>query len=215
VDGAQKYQEWMNVLSSHGVEKKFKAGSSVFFQGDKLDRIGFVVAGQVDAWVLSEQGVKTWVDSFYETDFFGHVCLLTQSPIQYDVVALKAVTILFIPIRKIETLLKDRTGLSQEFAQDLAARLEGMTSRLIEAVTLSSPGRVCAELMRLSQPIGIDPDKLIIRPMPVFVELAFRINIARETVSRTVSDLQKDGVLSREPGSILIHNPKALRDLMR
>lgn len=90
-----------------------------------------------------------------------------------------------------------------------------MMNRLVEAVTLSSPGRVCAELLRLSHPVGIEPDKLIIRPTPVFVELAKQIDSTRETVSRTVSQLQKSGVLSREPGALLIHKPGALQARVR
>jgi len=207
--------DWLETLTSYGVEKKFSENNSVFFQGDELDHIGCVVSGRVDAWVHSEQGVKTWVDSFRETHFFGHVSLLTQSPIQYDVIAASDVKVLFIPVKKVEALLKDSSGLPQAFAKDLAMRLEIMTNRLIEAVALSAKGRVCAELMRLSQPIGIEPNKLIVRPLPVFVDLALRINSTRETVSRTVSDLQKKGILGREPGSILIHNPEALRALMR
>ncbi len=201
---------WLNILMSHGVEKSFSNGNSIFFQDDELDKIGYVVSGQLDAWVHSVDGLRTWVDSFQGTDFFGHVSLLTQSPIQYDVIASNDVKVVFIPIHKVQNMLEESSDLSHEFSLDLAMRLEVMTNRLIEAVMLSAKGRVCAELLRLSKPIGINPGKLIIRPLPVFVELAARINSTRETVSRTVSDLQKEGVLSREPGSILIHNPEAL-----
>ena len=209
------HENWLDVLTSHGQKKTFSKGMSVFFQDDKIEAIGLVISGQLDAWVHSEAGIRTWVDSFKATEFVGHVSLLTQSPIQYDVVATTDVVLLFVPIIKIENLLQDNLKLPHEFSQDLAMRLEVMTNRLIEAVALSAKGRVCAELMRLSEPIGITPDKLIIRPLPVFVDLAVRINSTRETVSRTVNKLQKKGVLSREPGSIVIHEPDTLRKLMQ
>jgi len=90
-----------------------------------------------------------------------------------------------------------------------------MMDRYVEALTMSAKGRVCAELMRLSDPIGISPTKRIVRPNPVFVDLALRINSTRETVSRTVSALQKDGVVSREAGAMLIERPAALKAAMR
>jgi CRP-like cAMP-binding protein len=86
---------------------------------------------------------------------------------------------------------------------------------MIEAYTLSAKGRICAELSRLSRVIGKAPDTRIIRPNPVFVDLAQRVNSTRETVSRTVSDLQKKGILAREPGAIIIKNPTRLRDGIR
>ncbi|MEP1230915.1 MAG: Crp/Fnr family transcriptional regulator [Litorimonas sp.] len=209
------HENWLDVLASYGKKKKFPKGTSVFFQDDEVKNIALIISGRLDAWVHSESGLKTWVDSFRPTEFVGHVSLFTQSPIQYDVAATSDTVLLFIPVDKIEAVLRNNINLPQEFSQDLATRLEVMTNRLIETVALSAKGRVCAELMRLSEPIGIAPDKLIIRPLPVFVDLAVRINSTRETVSRTVNKLQKKGVLSREPGSIVIHEPDALRKLMQ
>ena len=108
-------------------------------------------------------------------------------------------------------LMVQKDGLSISLANDLAARLEHMTSRLIEAFTLSAKGRVCAELSRLSKVIGVSPENLIIRPSPVFVELAERVNSTRETVSRTVSELQKKGIVSRESGALIIKKPEVLK----
>ena len=55
----------------------------------------------------------------------------------------------------------------------------------------------------------------IIRPNPIFIELAERVNSTRETVSRTVSELQKKGILAREPGAIIINDPDRLRQNIR
>ena len=63
----------------------------------------------------------------------------------------------------------------------------------------------------MSNPIGVDPDRHIVRPNPVFVDLALRINSTRETVSRTVSELQKKGIVSREPGALVIQSPEKLK----
>ena len=90
-----------------------------------------------------------------------------------------------------------------------------LVGRLVEAITLSAPGRVCAELVRMSKPVGIDPDKRVIRPSPVFLEVALRVSSTRETVSRTVNALLKDGVLSRETGAMLIHAPDALKSRIK
>jgi len=108
-------------------------------------------------------------------------------------------------------ILSENRELTHAINKDLARRLDLMMRRLVEALTLSARGRVCAELIRLSSPIGIEPTQQIIRPNPVFVELALRVSSTRETVSRTISALQKKGIILREPGALVIPNPERLK----
>jgi len=208
-------QDWATIMKEHGRIRDFPAGASIILQGDELKSIGIIISGVASARVNSENGDETWVDQFNPEDFFGHISLLTQSPIDFELRANTDIRVLIIPAQKFQQLLISDTVLSVGLAQDLALRLKTMMHRLIEALTLSSTGRVCAELIRLAEPVGIDPDRLIIRPKPVFVDIAFRINSTRETVSRTVSRLQRSGIVSREPGSLLIHKPDALKNHMR
>lgn len=208
-------QNWVETLRPFGTVRKIAADDLIIFQGEAAEHIGLIISGRASARVNTERGDETWVDQFKSNDFFGHISLLTQAPIDFEIKAESDVRALFIPAQKVEELLSSNKNFSVTLAQDLAARLSIMMNRLVEAVTLSSPGRVCAELLRLSHPVGIDPSKLIVRPTPVFVELALRISSTRETVSRTVSQLQKNGILSREPGALLIHKPEALQTKVR
>ncbi len=204
-------EELMAILQSRGRKKSFAAGAPVLYQGEDAQDIGLVISGKAKAVSYSEGGEETWLGRFCEGEFFGHISFLTQMPIGFEVTAETDMQALMIPAAAVNDMLGKDTDLGREFSKDLALRLSTMINRLIEALTLSAKGRVCAELMRLANPIGVDPDKLLVRPNPVFVELALRINSTRETVSRTVSELQKKGVLSREPGAILIHKPQALK----
>jgi len=199
----------------YGRIRNISAGDLVLLQGDIPEYIGVIISGTANARINSERGDQTWVDQFKPDDFFGHISLLTQAPVDFEMTAESDMKALFVPAHKIKTLLASDNVFSVTLAQNLAERLSIMMSRLVEAATLSSSGRVCAELLRLSNPVGVEPDKLIVRPIPVFVELALRINSSRETVSRTINGLQKSGVLSREPGAILIHKPGELQSHVR
>ncbi|MEP3889161.1 MAG: Crp/Fnr family transcriptional regulator [Hellea sp.] len=208
-------QDWARALRPFGRVRSIAAGDLILFQGEAAEHIGIIISGRASARINTERGDETWVDQFEVDDFFGHISLLTQSPIDFEIKAETEVKALFVPIQKFKELLSSDKSFSAVLARDLAARLNIMMNRLVEAVTLSSPGRVCAELLRLSRPVGIDPGTLIIRPTPVFVELAVHINSTRETVSRTVNKLLKSGILSREPGALLIHKPESLQTRVR
>lgn len=206
---------WHDAISDRTTTRVYKAGEVMALQGEEIGQIGYVLSGRAKAIAFSEKGEATWVGYFQIDDFFGHTSLLTENSPPFEIIAETEVEVLYVSTATMRTLLNERQGLGLKIAKDLALRLELMTSRLIEAYTLSAKGRICAELSRLSRVVGIAPDTRIIRPNPVFVELAERVNSTRETVSRTVSDLQKNGILTREPGAIIIKKPDVLRKRIR
>lgn len=202
---------WYQSISDSTTTRIYDAESVIALQGEDAQKIGYILSGRAKAVSFSENGEATWVGYFEAGDFFGHTTLLSENPPPFEIIAETDVKVLFVTATTMKELLSKQENLSLEIAKDLASRLDQMTHRLIEAFTLSAKGRICAELTRLSRVIGIAPDTRIIRPNPVFVELAERVNSTRETVSRTVSDLQKKGILAREPGAIIITHPDRLR----
>lgn len=202
---------WYQSISDRTTTRAYDAESVIALQGQDAQKIGYVLSGRAKAVSFSKNGEATWVGYFQTGDFFGHTALLSDNPPIFEIIAETDVQVLFVTATTMKELLNEQKNLSLEIAKDLASRLDQMTHRLIEAFTLSAKGRICAELARLSRVIGIAPDTRIIRPNPVFVELAERVNSTRETVSRTVSDLQKKGILAREPGAIIINHPDRLR----
>lgn len=206
-----KEQPWFGDLEKLSKHKVYSANETIAFQGELSEHVGFILSGKAKAVSYSENGDETWLGRFSEGEFFGHTSFLTQSPVNFEITAETNLTILLISINNIRDLFETHSDIGRVFAKDLAARLDVMMRRLVEALTLSAKGRVCAELIRMSNPIGVDPSRHIVRPNPVFVDLALRINSTRETVSRTVSELQKKGIVSKEPGALIIQSPEKLR----
>ena len=203
---------WYEPITDRTTTRLYDSGAAIALQGEEANKIGYVLSGRAKAVAFSENGEATWVGYFKTGDFFGHMALLSKSPPPFEIIAETDVKVILVTSAIMQQLLAEQEALSLEIAKDLAARLDQMTHRLIEAFTLSAKGRICAELARLSRVIGIAPSTRIIRPNPVFVDLAERVNSTRETVSRTVSNLQKKGILVREPGAIIIQKPERLRE---
>ena len=205
---------WFEAFSAQSIETVYKRGEPYTLYGDKLTTVGLVMSGQAREVAYSINGEETWVGEYKEGQFIGLVSLLTQQEHDFEIRAMANLTVKSLSQDKLLTLMRADMSLCEVIAADLAARLSASTSDLIDIHTLSVKGRVCAELMRLSLPIGITPGHHIIRPSPVFVELARRLNSTRETVSRTVSELQQKGIVSREPGAFVIKDPVKLRETM-
>jgi CRP-like cAMP-binding protein len=97
-------------------------------------------------------------------------------------------------------LMETYPGVGVAIARQLARRLAAMRQRMVNNALLSATGRICAELKRLA---GAADDG-VIRPLPVFAELAQRVQSTRETVSRTVSQLERRGVVRRIDGGLTV-----------
>lgn len=107
-------------------------------------------------------------------------------------------------------LMESYSCVAVAITRQLARRLEQMRQRMTETVLLSATGRVCAELARLA---GASADGTI-RPVPVFTELALTSQTTRETVSRTVSQLEARGIFTRVAGGLRLVAPHRLDDLI-
>ena len=95
-------------------------------------------------------------------------------------------------------------------ARHLSARIAAMRQRMLETALLSASGRIAAELLRQSRTA---PDG-VIRPLPVWSELAVIVQSTRETVSRTVSGLEKRGLVVRVEGGLAVIAPHRLEVLV-
>lgn len=107
-------------------------------------------------------------------------------------------------------LMDSYGAVARAMNRQLAARLGALRRRMVEATLLSVTGRVCAELLRRSA----GAEDRVIRPMPVMSELAVAVRSTRETVSRTVSQLEKRGMVRRTEGGLAIVAPHRLEELV-
>lgn len=206
---------WLTPLEKLGRIAQFSAGTVIFPQGDTLTEVGLVLQGKARATAFSKHGDETWLCEFNPGSLVGHLELLNDEPLLHELSADTEMLIFFVPATLMLERIHADLATGNAIAGDLARRLKVMMDRYIEALTLSAKGRVCAELYRLANPIGVKPEHMIVRPNPVFVELAVRINSTRETVSRAVSELQKKGVLVRETGALIVQNPAALKSAIK
>lgn len=107
-------------------------------------------------------------------------------------------------------LMESYSCVALALARQMARRIAAMRRRMVETALLSATGRIAAELLRRARTV---PDRTI-RPVPVFAELAVQVQSTRETVSRTVSQWEKRGLVRRVEGGLQIVAPHRLEELV-
>lgn len=196
-------------------QAQFARDEVCLHQGEAAKHIAVITSGKVSAQSYTQDGQKIWVEEFGPNDFLFIESVFSSEPAVCELVAATDASLVLITRDAFISLLGSTDNGTSEILSEISGRIQRQTERLIEANTLSARGRICAELKRHSKVLGVEPDKHIIRPTPVFSEFALRVGSTRESVSRTVSDLTKTGVILRQPGALVISDMGRLEACIR
>lgn len=147
----------------------------------------------------------------YESgDFFGAIAQPDDGLEECDIMAAELVRAAVFLARDFLLLIQTHACVGMAVSRALLKRLRATATKYFEQSTISATGRVHAELLRLAR-LG---DGHRIRPIPVLTELALRVQSTRETVSRTISALERRGILRREEGALVVVAPHRLEELI-
>lgn len=200
-----------DLIKPVAIRKDVPIGKVLMTQGEPVAHIHFVLKGRAQAFIYTEDGQKFWVTDFGPGDVFGHPEILSDAPIEFEVRADTDMKLAVLPAKIFLDMMNKAKGFGKNISLHLAASLSLANTRLFELATLPAAARIHAELLRMAEPIGKAPETMIIRPHPIYSNFALRVHSTRETVSRTVSKLQKMGIIMRETGALIILKPGKLR----
>jgi len=189
------------------------SGQAIISQDDESDHVFIILEGQARVVLLAESGQEIWVDTLKSGDILGEIAALTHVKRSSNILAETGLVLAAYPARTFITLLETHAALGLCLSRILASRVYHTTQRMFALSALSAPGRVYAELLRLSEKKSSDPQRLI-QPTPSLTDLAQRINTTRETVSRAVSGLERRGLLKRTNDGFELIDPDQLSRLM-
>jgi len=86
----------------------------------------------------------------------------------------------------------------------LAARVRVLDNRVLEYSSLNVRQRVYSELLRLARPDGDGGRRGLISPPPIQADIAARVSTHREAVVREMKRLERDGLLERRRGALVL-----------
>ena len=180
--------------------RRFEAGQTVIWSGDRMDFVGSVVSGIATLTQTMEDGRTQMVGLLLPSDFVGRP---GRSPAAYEVVATTDMVMCCFRKAPFEDLMERTPHIAQRLLQmtldELDAAREWMlvlgrkTAREKIASLLSIIARRDATLNMagLDGPVTFD--------LPLTREaMADYLGLTLETVSRQVSALKKDGVIHLE-----------------
>ena len=175
-------------------------------QGDPSDQCWLVIDGTVHIQLIGFDGQRVQLAYHGPGEIFGAYPDLTTH--RADIMAHGEVHALRIPTTELATMTDTHAPIGAGLARRLGRQLDMSLDRMAARSTLSAPGRVHGELMRLAG----ESNRIV--PPPKVTALALNANTTRETASRAISALERRGVIERTEEAMTIVAPRMLRDMI-
>jgi CRP-like cAMP-binding protein len=137
-------------------------------------------------------------------EFFGELAAIDGHPRSAGILAITEATIACMPAPVFSETLHKHSDVNEQVLKLLVARIRRLTQRVNEFSSMHVNQRICAELLRRSR---IDPSnrhQAIVSPPPVHSEIAARVSTRREMVARELKTLEREGLLTKRRGALVI-----------
>jgi CRP/FNR family cyclic AMP-dependent transcriptional regulator len=190
--------------------RRYPARAVILKQGERAEITFLMIAGKAHALTCGPDGQLVLLHEFHAGDFFGAVAQVDPAPEDAEVIAIEVVRASTFRALDFLELIENYACVGVAVSRTLFRQLRVTTTRMVERTTLSAAGRVHMELLRLAR-LG---DGKTLNPAPVLSVLAVRVNSTRETVSRTISTLERRGVIRREGKALVIVAPRRLEEMI-
>jgi CRP/FNR family cyclic AMP-dependent transcriptional regulator len=205
----------INALDTRCTWRRVVAKQWVIDYRDEGINVFFVVSGSVRVLIYAKPGSEVILADLDSGEFFGELAAIDGKPRSASVLAVTDAIIAIMPGRVFMDIMRDHSAVAVELLKLLAARVRSLDNRVLEYSTLNVRHRVYSELLRLARPDPTNLRQAIISPPLTQSEIAARVSTHREAVAREMKLLEREKILLRRRGAIVLTDVPKLVDRLQ
>ncbi|MEB3226492.1 MAG: Crp/Fnr family transcriptional regulator [Synechococcus sp.] len=199
---------------SHLVTRTYPPNQIILLEKDWGGSVYFIQSGWVKIRTYNLDGKEITLNILGAGEPFGEMAALEEGTRSTDVIALTPTTISSIPAADFIDLVHTEPLVGVRLAQLMAKRLRQINRRLQVRET-NSLARVADTLVFLAESQGQAAGQSGIQiPSLPHRELSSLSGLARETVTRVLTKLEKKGLIRRTPDALVIPDLRALDEII-
>ena len=181
---------------------------------DTSNDVFFVVSGTLRVKIQSVSGREVLLREINAGEFFGEIAAIDNQPRSSGILAITDVTFARMPASVFRTTVHEHSDVCDQLLEQLAGYVRTISNRVTEYTTLDARHRIYAELLRLSRPESAMPKRAVVSPPPVHADLAARVSIRRESVTRELKALERAGLIEKRRGALVLTDTEQLRKMI-
>ncbi|HXD08653.1 MAG TPA: Crp/Fnr family transcriptional regulator [Anaerolineales bacterium] len=201
----------LDLIAQHGIERSIEDGEFFFFQGDPAIYSYVLTAGRAKLMQMNANGQQVNLRTINEWQMFGALGAVRENAAYpASAQAMEYSTALAVKSEYLHELMQTRPYLAFDLMKLMTSYIQEMQERYRELATEKVERRIARALLRLTAQMGIKtPDG--------HIELAFTRQELAEisgttlfTVSRVMSEWEKQGLVVSGRERVVIRNPHGL-----
>jgi CRP-like cAMP-binding protein len=193
----------------------YEKDATILAQHDTTRDVMLVHHGTVRIMQYSASGREVDYADISAGGHFGEIAAIDGGARSAHVVALAKSVVVILPEERFLGLLSEYPDFALGVMRRLCAIIRGINIRVRDLSVLKAADRVAVELSRMARAQMIEPtQRLVIRPTPTATAIANRTGTTRETVTRTLAEFARRGLIQRVGSCIEILDLAELEEMV-
>ena len=192
-------------LSRLASRRRIPKDTVVFFENEEGDFFFMILEGRIKVTILGDDGREVILSVLGPGDFFGEMALLDNEPRSATAIAIEETELLSLHRTDFQTALADNKSITVALIRSLSARLRRANHQISTLALLDVYGRVARVIAEMARDEGrrLRDGRIAFR-RATHQEIANRIGTTRETVTRMLKDLERQGLIHVEGREMVV-----------
>jgi CRP/FNR family cyclic AMP-dependent transcriptional regulator len=206
--------EMLSKIAATAEPRSYRARQVVYLPGDRAAGVHFIASGRVKVSKVTRDGKELTLAYRTNGDFFGETCLLEGGPREEMIEAMENTTSVEIDRPGLDAILANNAQVAYQFARALITRWRGLQAKVEQLVFKDVGSKLAELLLRLGSEHGIEHRRGLVLGLKItHQEMANLIGSTRETVSLTLSQFKRKGLIQTEGRKVILTDREGLRSL--
>ena len=197
--------EQLDAIALVTITRRFDKHQVIILAEEEGDALFIISSGQVKVSIVSEDGREVILSLLGTGSVFGELSLLDGKPRSANVVAIENTDLYMLRRSDFLPLVYKAPQIAVGLLAELAARLRKTDRKIGGLALLDVTSRISETLLQLADERGTETDGgVLLKNRPPHQQIANMSGTTRETVSRVLKRLEKQGYISTESRTITI-----------
>ena len=192
----------------------FRARQVIYLPGDRAQGVFFLAQGRVKISKVTRDGKELTLAYRTAGDFFGEPCLMEGGPREEMAEAMEATLTVEVDRETLDQVLASSGPAAYWFTRALIARRKDLESRVEQLIFKDVGSKLAELLLELGLQHGVEDGRGIVIALKItHQEMANLIGSTRETVSLTLSQFKRKGLIQTDGRKVILADREGLRAL--
>lgn len=208
-------QHLLRNFFSQFTQQNFRAGHIIIPAFSTPPGIYYVLQGKVKQYTMTPDGREFIVNIYKPGTFFPMISTMTSQPNSYFFEAIDTTQVYRAPTIETLEFLKNNSEVLFDLLYRLYTGIDGLLKLITQIMAGTVQTKVVAALIMLAKRFGeVEGSGVVVQQVFTHNEVAKLVGVSRESVTRVMSQLKKQGLLEIRKRHLYFPNVNALEQYL-